>query len=119
MRIIQVDKQKIIETLKVNRDIHVADFEDQMEGWKQRVQERCNAIISSVQKGEEAELHFDYLDKPFCREDDYDIIIGMFEMDETTGSVELTETDYRKYILDSWDWEQSFSSNKMRYSASK
>ena len=58
-----------------------------------------------------------HLIQPKDHTDDYDRVIGMLKM-SVDNEIIVDDSDYRKFILDQWDWSRQFSSSSASYSAS-
>jgi len=105
-RIIKVSKADLLKKLKANKTEHVKIYEDAMNGWRKKVQTRCGEISQAMKsKNDGVDLGFLDLDRPYTREGDYDMIIGMLEMDQDEGLVELDKDEYRQFVLDKWEWD--------------
>ncbi len=46
--------------------------------------------------------------------EDYDRLLSMLSL-TSQSEIELTEYQYREYVLDEWDWRRSFISNTLSY----
>jgi len=54
------------------------------------------------------------LDQPVSNVEEYDVVIGMFEL-AMEQTFELDLDHYRRFILDEWDWTHSFALSKTAY----
>jgi hypothetical protein len=54
------------------------------------------------------------LPEPEDHTDDYDRVLTMIEM-SINDTVELSENEFAMYVMDQWDWKQSFTESTYRY----
>lgn len=117
MKSILVRKEILLEKLRANRGAHRAIFEEACAGYRAKAIALLDQQLQLAKDGK----HFSFaafyqLNQPADQTKDYDRAIGMLEMD-TGDHTELTEQDYRHYILDDWDWKMDFLVNNSLYSA--
>lgn len=115
MRTITVEKKKLLEILKKNRDSHRSVFEEAWNGYRAesiRVHEQNLALLKS---GKKVIVAF-YEQAPQDHTKDYDLVIRMLEMD-TGVEVELDQQQFSNYVDDEWNWKQQWSTSNAKYSA--
>ena len=120
MRNITVHKADLITTLRTNRDAHRAEYEKAVEVYKTRfVEEARRFAAEAVARAARSLPFMDFVWLPVPEEhtDDYDRVIALMEW-EIADDVELSEQDFRCYVLNEWGWAQSFASNTRSYSGS-
>lgn len=135
-----VDRAKLLARLKDNRDAHVAEYEAAVEGYlslaREKIKEQYAAALAELDKARvraEQELEvFDpakaqdsivfcrgisfNLTAPRCYQDAYDQAIEMLEWD-TREVVELNATEFRCFVMNKWDWMQSFKAVSETYNS--
>lgn len=114
MESIKVDKVKLIAVLKENRQKHRQIFEEACDGYKKKAITLLEEKLSIARSGAKVKMMFQLLE-PVDQTKDYDRAIGMLEMD-LANEVELSEMDYRQYVMDDWNWKQSFLTSNSAYS---
>lgn len=114
MKDITVDKTKLLTILKTNREAHNAIFNKALEGYRAKVIQKLSESIEQAKapKGP-INTYFDIVE-PVDQTADYDRVIGMLHMD-TEAKVELTERDYKSYVLDEWSWSNDFTTSNSHY----
>lgn len=114
MENIRVDKKQLISDLKKNRGKHRAIFDQAVEGYKKLAVRQLTDHIKRIQKGKLVEVYV-RLPLPEDHTRDYDRVIQMleFSLDDT---VPLSESDFRAYVQDDWDWKRAFLSSSAAYS---
>lgn len=144
-RTVRVNRQKLVETLKANRDEHVKAFNEAMEGYKalalskvqeafggleDRLKKRRDAIVAHIESftPETAGNFSDYLvileqvavnlKLPVSYEDAYDAAIDMAEFD-TREELDLSGAEFQCFCRDVWDWSYEFTTSNAMYLKSK
>ena len=107
MKNVMVEKGKLLEALKRNREKHAVEYQDALEGWAETARIQLADEIDDLKTcPEEASLYFN-LPKPESYVADYDRAIAMVEMD-VRETLEMSESDFSKFVLDQWGWKESF-----------
>jgi hypothetical protein len=110
----------MLEALKKNREGHKEMFDQALEGWKESVQEAAQDVLSAKDDKDEMleklQAMYNHGQPPMDQTDSYDSAIGMLEMsnDET---IEITQTQYRCYVQDDWDWKEQWLGSNSAYVA--
>lgn len=130
----EFSRSELIEKLKQNREAHKAEFAEAMKGYYLEVVEEAEKLIDSLtdvknlaERGELPEseampgqkVDFDknfYLraQKPISYETDYDRAITMLEMSKS-DMIDLGEEGFARYVMDEWEWKDSFSATNSLY----
>lgn len=141
-RTVTVDRQKLIETLKSNREKHSNSFREAISGYKHLAMERLVKLrerakanvddnfddikikIERFNPNEESllsdtvtlvnSMNF-HLEVPQNHTKSYDVAIQMAEW-EVNPTVELTQSQFQCFVLDDWDWKKKFESLSKSYS---
>ena len=130
MNLITVEKKRILEIIKRNKENHVEEYKEAMKGYRVGVVAGLEKLMGNIQDmSNEVELSleearnggklktsfsldvyspFTDLIKPESHEKEYETVIGMIELD-TGVEVELDRGEYRNYVQDDWDWSDSFN----------
>ena len=133
-REVRVNRLKLIETLKANREKHVAAFNEAMAGYKElalakveeafkgledRLQKRKDSITEHIGSftAETAGKFSNYLvileqvsvnlTVPVSYEEAYDTAIDMASFD-TREELDLTGAEFQCFCRDVWDWTYEF-----------
>lgn len=115
MEEITVNKAKLIETMKANREKHHEIVVEAQEGFRQKVIERLDELLELARDGRKINLHIG-LAMPEDHTDEYDTVIGMLELD-LDDTVLLDMSQYRQWVQDQWGWQRSFTTSNAVYSA--
>jgi hypothetical protein len=140
-RIVRVNRLKLMETLKANRQKHLEVFNEAMAGYKElalgkvreafvgldaRLARRKADIIAHVESftAETADNFSDYfsileavtvhLKKPVSYVDAYDAAIDMAAFD-TRDELDLSGAEFQCFCRDVWDWTYEFSAVNSTY----
>jgi len=92
-----VDKIKLIEQIKLNRDNHVIEYKEAVSAYKAEALKQLNGQIIEAEKGN-LDVRIS-LTSPINAEKNYNDIIQMFEWD-VLGEVELEQNEFREYVQD-------------------
>lgn len=133
-----VNTSSLLKTLKDNRASHLSEYQDAVEGYLEEASKRLDdeykkgqAELNKAFKRTQEELKVFDPEKAqdtivFCRSiqfnlmaprnfvDAYDQAIQMMEW-ETRTEVELTTTEFRCFIMNKWDWMESFKVSTESY----
>jgi hypothetical protein len=117
MKNITVRKDALLEQLRANRAAHRAEYDRAVEIYKLRFVEEATRFAEEAVRCAAAGIWFkDFVWLPVPEEhtDDYDRVISLMEW-EIADEVELSESDFRCYVLNEWGWMSSFASNTRSY----
>lgn len=127
MRDVTVERVNLLEILRKNREVHIADYKEACAGYKNAALERIDEIagemkgyINRLKEGQVVEImaiRFG-LDAPKSYEDVYDQAIRMMEL-EVADTVKLRSDEFACYVMDDWDWKDSFTTTTQSYSRVK
>lgn len=140
-RTVTVNREKLLETLKANREKHQKDYDEAVAGYKSIATERLQKLMSK--SVEAVKDNYDMLLKKLSKFDpssvdtfddrvvlvqamsfdlkvpknhvsSYDVAIKMAEW-EVNETVELTQAQFQCFVMDDWDWQEEFQTIKMSY----
>lgn len=118
-RIVTVPRTDLIEKMKENRSAHAAIFEEAIVAYDENVREALRAVseelaqIASTSGPIEKAFSLEKItakleiEKPRHYLQAYDEAIELFEW-EKKDDVDLSVDEFRKYVLDRWDWQDRF-----------
>jgi len=142
-RTVRVDRKKLIDVLKANREKHIAVFKEAMAGYKvaalakieeafsgldKRIAEQKSKIVEKISSfSPETASEFSNwlvlveqvsvnLTVPVSYADAYDAAIDMAEFD-TRDELELTGAEFQCFCRDVWDWTPEFTMANIRYTS--
>jgi len=140
-RVVRVNRQKLIETLTANRDKHVKEFNEAMNGYKDtavkkvneafqnlgdRLEKRKNELLKDLNEftPETSDKFSDVLTilqsvtvnmkVPVSYKEAYDAAIDMATFD-TRDELELSGAEFQCFCRDVWDWSYEFSNSTALY----
>ena len=109
----RIPKARLLDILETNRGKHRDIFLKAIEGYKKYAIAEFEKRIDAIRSGKKWDRYI-HLDEPKDQTSDYDRIIGMVKANTEDG-IELSEDDYRKYVLDKWEWKKAFASSAKNY----
>lgn len=110
---VRIKKTDLIDIVKTNRNDHRKIFEEACVGWRESVEEALEEALDMAKKGRIPPLHFD-LQMPIDQTKEYDQAIKMLELSQD-DEFELTNNDFRCYVMDQWGWTRGFNRQAMMY----
>lgn len=128
-RKVMIERVKLIEKMQENRTKHADTFTVAMDTYHNVLRKALaemggNATALSLSKTlpEREELSkltniVERHHKPVCYLTAYDEVIEMFQWD-TNEHVTLTVGEFRKFVLDKWDWNDHFVATNRAYTTS-
>ncbi len=103
--IIKVKTTVLLDKIKENRKNHQTELNDALVGFKTYAENLLKAELKRVKKFKEPkDIRFT---KPQSHLEDYDQIIEMLVM-SVDEEIEVTASQFRKYVMDKWDWTDHF-----------
>ena len=113
MRTVRVDRDEFLVKVKANRERHRTVFDGALAGYSTRLTRELERRIHDLRRGRRIDQYIG-LPEPEDHTDDYDRVITMAEM-SVSDVLDLTEDEFGMYIMDQWQWKQSFSETADRY----
>lgn len=112
---VRVNKIKVLETLKSNKEMHHKEFEEAIEGWITKAQDNVTAILIELKANNARDVKLDiHLPKPISFEKEYEKAIKMIEL-EVRDEIDISKHDFERFFLDEWEWKDAFLSNTVMY----
>jgi hypothetical protein len=118
MDAIRVNKAELTSILETNMQQHSATVEKATAIFRQRVQEKLDDAIRTVKKGKPIgrDVLFIALPIPEDHTVDYERALGMLRL-SLDDEIKLGEADYRRLVMDEWEWQNTFAANTTSYLA--
>lgn len=113
---VRVLKSDLVQIIEDNRKEHRAIFEEAIENWHKRVQERLKEMVEAAKKGPNAVDLVIALPRPEDHTKDYDRAIKMLEMSQD-DELELDEHEFATFVMDDWGWQKAFLATSSNYSS--
>jgi len=115
MDTIKVKKQDLIKALKKNRKKHRKIFDRAQIAFRQKWIELLDERLRDAKNGTVIKAYVS-IPEPEDHTSDFDTAIEMLEW-EQDDVVELDRRDFKRFVQNQWDWDQSFRANTVSYSA--
>lgn len=115
MKSAKIQKSKLLEVIRKNRDEHKSIFEEALIGYRKEAIRLLDERLNDARDGRKIDLYF-HLVQPMDQTKDYDRVIMMLEMTEDE-IIELTSTEFSNYVQDDWSWKDQFITSNSTYSA--
>jgi len=114
-RTIKVNKDKLIEQIKLNKENHIKEYDKAIIAYKEEALKQLTAQISRVDEGAlDAKLD---LITPINNAENYDKIIEMFEW-EVEDKVDLEQNEFNEYVQDETEFAMQAKFSNTFYSSS-
>jgi hypothetical protein len=110
---INVDKTRLLATLKRNRETHGIAYEQAKKGYIRVTTEQLKEYVELLANGELLVQRFINA-PPEDHTGDYDDAIAMMEWAQD-DDVELTQGQFRQYVQDDWGWKDSWVTSNTAY----
>lgn len=119
MKTIRVQKEKLLDTLKTNRDNHISEYQEAVELYYDDVLSKLDKKRREVKKaGVDGILDINTVvsvSAPVSYKDEYDTTIEMLEW-STDDFIDLTQDEFKRYVKDEWNWSENFKTLRATYS---
>ena len=113
MQKVTVRKTELIKRLEENMAKHNAIFLAAMEGYREQALRQVNDWIDALKRFDNPVM-ISRLPVPEEHTDDYKTAIEMLKM-SVDLEVEISQSDFRCYVQDKWEWKQRFVSTNTAY----
>lgn len=120
---VRVERKKVLETLKENRESHLQEYNDAITGWREQIQQMVDSLNGDTEGLSDDELQSRVLeikdevyDRPQSHVDQYDQYIEMLET-SLDDELELTQEQFAKFMRDDWSWKSQFRASSAKYSS--
>jgi hypothetical protein len=112
-----LDKEELLDILRLNRDKHREVFTEALASYKKVLLADAEAKVKALQRGKIPDLQIRFT-RPEDHTRDYDRVIRMVQMhqDEYYG---MTEQDFAQYVEDDWHWKRQWAVTASSYAAGK
>lgn len=110
---VNVEKDKLLEILKANREKHAKDYDYAKTGFRKLLIIELQKKLKSAKEGKKVVLIFKN-QKPTNHLKDYDEIIGMLEL-STDKELKLNQQQYKQYVNNEWNWVKHWSTSNSAY----
>lgn len=134
-RKVQVNRVKLLETLRANKEQHIKDYNDAMAGYKSQLLTRIdeafarakekidyqytrfktkisNLTDEDILKQSDSFVIFDEISVdmkvPRCYDKEYESAIDLAEWD-VNETLELSYAEFVCFVKDEWDWKSDFN----------
>jgi len=111
-------KEDLLKRLEENRSKHRDTFEQAMDVYQEKITELLLVLTTRAREGKIIPQRALYdLPMPEDHTRDYDVAIEMLKFDVRKKFL-LTEREFKRYMMDQWEWTESFTTNTVSYAAS-
>jgi len=130
VKTVQVEKGRLLRTLRENQEKHRAEYLTAVEGYHQKLDALITKLAETASRAtpdrrnagleEIHEVHSEItcLDRPSNHSDSYQQAIVLMEW-ETRDTIELSINDFECYVRDNWTWMTSFKNSVSNYSGGR
>ena len=113
MQEVKVKKVELLKKLQENRKAHKETFDKACEGYRQEVIEKLDLALADAKKGKKINSYLRF-EEPVNQTKDYDRAIMMVTM-SVDDVLELTEHEFKQYVMDDWSWKDQFMTTDSVY----
>ena len=114
MQTVRIDKSTLKRKLIENRARHREIFLEAQEGFRACAIRELDKILSDARAGARIQNVWSMV-APIDQTREYDRVLAMIDM-TLDDSIELSERDFARYVLDQWEWHREFIASNARYS---
>lgn len=112
---IEVDRQRLLETLIANRAKHKKTYKKAMKAYRKRMVEELHKAANVIEKGGKIDTRTVLmLPVPQQYLDEYDTAIQMAEW-QTENTFTLDQGAFEMYVRDKWAWKNQFLAGTSAY----
>ena len=116
MQSVKVPRDELLSVLEKNLEQHIIDYNESMKGFREECLAALEKRIKLIEEEKTLDMKFN-MSKPQSNEDDYKRVISMLKM-SVDEVIELSSYEYDQYVLDNWQWKDSFLRSNQLYNKS-
>lgn len=109
---VKVNKELLLLKLRENREIHIKEYKELFEAYQSEAIKGLQKLLKNAKNGNIV-THLQ-ITQPVDYTETYDEIIGMLEM-SVDDTFEITQEEYKSYVLNQWNWTRNFNVFKTAY----
>lgn len=115
MKTVRVKTAELIHALTENKMKHKEDVVKATEGYQRSVLAAMDEVKTKIKSGKEFNLRkLHAMTPPISKVEEYDRALEMLNM-SVDDVVEISETDFRCFVQDQWDWSHQALLSNTRY----
>lgn len=114
MNTVKVEKSKLLEVVRANRENHKKIFTEAQENYRTAVIAELDRMLAEAKSGARIRRAVSLVE-PIDQTREYDSAIRMLEM-STDDVIELTTSQFNNLVLDDWSWRHQFLASNRLYS---
>jgi hypothetical protein len=116
MKDIKINKAKLLDIVRSNKEKHIAEFKESVSDYKELVLKIAENNLEIAQTGDRAQFSKikSMPQTPTSYEDSYTRAIRMLELSEDEV-IEIEEHTFNQLVLDEWQWKSSFTATTTAY----
>ena len=111
---VRVSVSALVKKLRENQSKHHDIFEQALLGWQKECIRILNKNIEQVRLGKLKAALYLHEQIPSDHTKDYEVVIGLLLL-STSAEVELEAAEYRRFVMDDWDWKQEWTASTTKY----
>lgn len=113
MENIRVSKNKLLEILKKNKQLHREIFIGAQKVYRNEVISVLDKMLAEARAGKNIKHNVDLI-APEDHSGDYDRVIQMLEL-ALDDTITLSERDVQQYVMDKWSWSHGWAASNVQY----
>ena len=117
MNHIIVNKEKLLATIKANRELHRDAFLEALDGYRTQVIAALEESLAQARAGKKVGKRFVALQEPQDMTRQYDQVIRMLQ-DSLGDKIEISYEEYSNYVMDDWSWSRQWTASNSMYASS-
>lgn len=111
---VTMQKDKLMAILEKNREEHIKLYNEAVEKYHEVVRVKLKAVTKHFDKTKELDISDLHIEVPRSFEDQYTEAIEMLKH-TTLAEIELSQSEFRQYVMDKWSWMNQFAASNARY----
>lgn len=122
-REILIAREKLLGMIKANAAVHKQEYEEALAAWRAKTKERLMVFAQeiliqaeNIDSADTLSLQHGIGPKPMSYLKAYEDALVMFSMD-TRDEIKLSTSEFGAYVMDEWDWMNTFKSVHSMYTA--
>lgn len=118
MKEVKVNTGELRAKVKANREKHITDHKDAMEGYQEKVVQELSKALK-IAKANNTEVNLNPVavlntTRPASYVKDYDRAIAMLEMSQD-ANITLSQHEFDQLVMDQWTWKGAFEMASSMY----
>jgi len=113
MKTVRIKRSELTSALESNLKQHRSDLEESLANYRKLCLKKLSDYAKRIRAGENTKIGF-FETPPEDHSEDYETVLAMLSMSQD-DVIEIEQADFRRYVMDQWEWQEEWKAKSMQY----